>query len=146
MKPKFIQPAFIRKNTPELRKELEELGYAIMYGYDTGFIITNPEFGVAFLPVGPKVEVDEDSNREYIDCGTNEDLFLAIASLREDTDVNQWFIMDVEVYNDIPMNTWFKATSIEGGKHIGTQIDPMYCHKATVSELIEYFKKKGETK
>lgn len=146
MKHKFIQPAFIRKNTPELRKKLEELGYAIMYGYDTGFIITNPEFGVAFLPVGPKVEVDEDSNREYIDCGTNEDLFLAIAALKEDTDVNQWFVMDVEVYNDIPINTWFKATSIEDGKHIGTQIYPMYCHKATVSELIEYFKKKGETK
>lgn len=146
MKHKFIQPAFIRKNTPELRKKLEELGYAIMYGYDTGFIITNPEFGVAFLPVGPKVEVDEDSNREYIDCGTNEDLFLAIAALKEDTDVNQWFVMDVEVYNDIPINTWFKATSIEDGKHIGTQIDPMYCHKATVSELIEFFKKKGETK
>lgn len=143
---KFIQTAFIRKNTPELRKKLEELGYAIMYGYDTGFIITNPEFGVAFLPVGPKVEVDEDSNREYIDCGTNEDLFLAIAALKEDTDVNQWFVMDVEVYNDIPINTWFKATSIEDGKHIGTQIDPMYCHKATVSELIEFFKKKGETK
>lgn len=144
MKPNFIKSAFIRKNTPELRKKLEVLGYAIMYGYDTGFIITNPEFGVAFLPVGPKVEVDKDSNREYIDCGTNEDLFLAIAALREDTDVNQWFVMDVEVYNDIPMNTWFKATSIEGGKHIGTQIDPMYCHKATASELIEYFKKKGE--
>lgn len=39
-----------------------------------------------------------------------------------------------------------ETESLEGGKHIGTQIDPMYCHKATVSELIEYFKKEGEIK
>lgn len=27
-----------------------------------------------------------------------------------------------------------------GGRHIGTQIDPLYCHKASVDELIEHFK------
>ena len=30
----FIQPCFIKKNTPELRKKLEELGYKY-YGRDT---------------------------------------------------------------------------------------------------------------
>jgi hypothetical protein len=76
-----------------------------------------------------------------IDCGTNEELFIAIASLRDDTDVNQWFVVDVEVYMDINQGDWFIATDRNKGKHIGTQIDPMYCHKATVEEIIEHFKK-----
>ena len=71
-----------------------------------------------------------------IDCGTNEELFLAIASLRDDTDKYQWFtdgdkwIMCPEIkfstywaYNDIDVNT-----------------DTI--HKATVKELIEHFKEK----
>lgn len=141
MRPKFIQPAFIRKNTPELRKELEELGYAIMYGYDTGFIITNPEFGVAFFPVGPKVEVDEDSNREYIDCGTNEDLFLAIAALREDTDNNQLFTngIDWAIYKDNINNI-----GLSGFDYYNLPNDiRIPLHKASVKEIIEYFRKEG---
>lgn len=147
---KFIHTAFIRKSTTEISRKLDELGYyphpnwKLIYqknqDYNKGSLYTGRGF-YASNPIGYYEEVENS-----IDCGTNEDLFLAIAALREDTDVNQWFVMDVEVYNDIPMNTLFKATSIEGGKHIGTQINPMYCHKATVSELIEYFKKKGETK
>lgn len=48
--------------------------------------------------------------------------------------------MDVEEYMDINQGDWFIATDRNKGKHIGTQIDPMYCHKATVEEIIEYFK------
>lgn len=148
MKPEFIQPAFIRKNTPELRKKLEGIGYKLNNGKWMGKYLAT--FRIKDTKewryvASPKWDLGNNPDKDIsIDCGTNEDLFLAIAALREDTDVNQWFVMDVEVYNDIPMNTWFKATSIEGGKHIGTQIDPMYCHKATVSELIEHFRQKGE--
>ena len=35
---------------------------------------------------------------------------------------------------------WFKATDENGKFCIGLNIDPMYCHKATVSEIIEHFK------
>ncbi len=146
MKPKFIQPAFIRKNTPELRKKLDGIGYKLNNGKWMGKYLAT--FRIKDTKewryvASPKWDLENNPDKEIsIDCGTNEDLFLAIAALREDTDVNQWFVMDVEVYNDIPINTWFKATSIEGGKHIGTQIDPMYCHKATVSEIIEHFNKK----
>lgn len=139
----FIQPCFIRKNTAELRRKLESLGY---------------KKGDYPLPVGREDVYDRDIHlyensyhfrdstlygiTNNIDCGTNEELFIAIASLRDDTDVNQWFVMDVEEYMDINQGDWFIATDRNGGKHIGTQIDPMYCHKATVEENIEHFKKK----
>lgn len=93
-------------------------------------------------------KIDDDFERiiapsyPYIDCGTNEELFIAIASLRNDTDVNQWFVMDVEIYMGINQGDWFIATDRNKGKHIGTQIGPMYCHKATIEEIIEHFNKK----
>lgn len=138
----FIQPCFIRKNTTELRRKLESLGY---------------KKGDYPLPVGREDVYDRDIHlyensyhfrdstlygiTNNIDCETNEELFIAIASLRDDTDVNQWFVMDVEEYMDINQGDWFLATDRNKGKHIGTQIDPMYCHKATVEEIIEHFKK-----
>ena len=76
---------------------------------------------------------------DTIDCGTNEDLFFALAALRDDTDINQWFIMDVSPYLNIESGEWFMATDISGGRHVGTQIEPFYCHKATVNELIKKF-------
>ena len=139
----FIQPCFIRKNTPELRRKLESLGY---------------KKGAYPLPVGREDVYDRDIHlyensyhfrdstlygiTNNIDCGTNEELFIAIASLRDDSDVNQWFVMDVEIYMGINQGDWFIATDRNKGKHIGTQIDPMYCHKATVEEIIEHFNKK----
>ena len=53
---------------------------------------------------------------------------------------SQWFIMDIEAYLNIHVGDWFIATDRIGGKHVGTQIEPLYCHKATVQELIEHFK------
>ena len=152
----FIQSCFIRKNTPELRKKLEELGY-------TNGAWESPHFEYPYLKCCPNQKfglfkgegfyMTEDDYRcdgkrwtynppkEYIDCGDNEELFLALAALRNDTDINQWFIMDVEEYMNINQGDWFIATDRNKGKHIGTQIDPMYCHKATVEEIIEHFKK-----
>ena len=144
----FIQPCFIRKNTPELRKKLEELGYLppSKIWYDENFAICTiyrDNVGEYFT-----FKIDDDFERiiapsyPYIDCGTNEELFIAIASLRNDTDVNQWFVMDVEIYMGINQGDWFIATDRNKGKHIGTQIGPMYCHKATIEEIIEHFNKK----
>ena len=148
----FIQPCFIRKNTPELRKKLEELGYKPSYPifqYPEVFkhiaacnFFGSKYYGVSDDEVSHHGEIkDAIKNRGMIDCGTNEELFIALAALRDDTDVNQWFVMDVEEYININQGDWFIATDRTKGKHIGTQIDPMYCHKATIEEIIEHFKK-----
>ncbi len=89
---------------------------------------------------------------KFIDCGTNEELFLAIAALRDDSNYMQWFITDSILsvsYDDSIGNdhyfiepkgimffwdeNWNYATIISGRYH-----------KATVNELIEYFKTKEE--
>ena len=95
MTQKFTTPCFIRKNTAELRKKLEEMGYKLNNGKAWGrFLVTfriketnewkyvaSPEWD---LQNNPDIDVS-------IDCGTNEDLFLALAALSEDNDYMQWF-------------------------------------------------------
>lgn len=148
----FTTPCFIRKNTQELRKKLEELGYvknspiwtdncsiiwAYQYpvkGFDTpNYVIAN-SFDIPF---------DKHSLLcgEFIDCGTNEELFLAIAALRDDTDDSQWFVCP-------PENIWFICDDDDinyARENIKDSVQAawFHCsHKATVEELIEHFKGK----
>lgn len=143
----FTTPCFIKKNTPELRKKLEELGYKLNNGkwmgkYLAAFqiketkewrYVASPEWDLQNNP-------DIDAS---IDCGTNEELFLAIAALRDDTDNNQLFTNgkgDWGIYRD------GSDGGLSGMDFYGMpndfEIDNY--HKATVDELIEHFKTKEE--
>lgn len=146
----FTTSCFIRKNTPELRDRLKELGIRPF--------LCNEELNA----IGANIKVyngrvaaftcsDSLNNCDHlVDCGTNEDLFLAIAALRDDTNKNQWFVADSPLsvsYDDVVGNdhyftepkgsvffwdiNWMHATIISGNYH-----------KATVEELIKHFKGK----
>lgn len=140
----FTTPCFIRKNTPELWKKLEELGYSKDYpewtvdcsiiwayqypikGFDTpGYVIAD-SFDLPF---------DKHSALcgKFIDCGTNEELFLAIAALRYDTDDSQWFTDGED---------WFLCQYLKVGMHYQDKPEILFdkWHKASVDELIEHFK------
>ena len=122
----FTTPCFIRKNTPELRKKLGELGYKVSneaHINDNFLTIDNNEvFGIE-EPYTPK------ECNGYIHCGTNEKLFLAIAALRDDTDKYQWFIS--------PEGVWVYNKDYDSILEVSLK-----WHKATVNELIEHFKEK----
>lgn len=128
----FTTAAFIRKNTPELRNKLEELGYYLhpeCIDDDRGnYLFVNREYYLN-RPLGYLEEFSRS-----IDCGTNEELFLAIAALRDDTSNNQYWIFDEDFYK------WNKGDFIIG--RFGRC--SCYCHVATVEELIEHFKEKEE--
>lgn len=143
----FTTPCLIYKNTLELQDKLKILGYVehpTMMNVDISsqFLICNRGFFAGF-PIGYQEEIDN-----AIDCGTNENLFLAIAALRDDSNYMQWFITDSPLsvsYDDSIGNdhyftepkgsmffwdeNWNHATIISGSYH-----------KATVEELINHFK------
>lgn len=146
----FTQPCFIRKNTPELRKRLEELGYtngaweSPHFEYPYLMCFPNRKFG---LFKGEGFYMTEDDYRcdgerrtynppkEYIDCGDNEELFLALAALRDDTDKWQLFIFDgIDVPDYFLQKGDMWICSLD--KHLVEN-----CHKATVEEIIEHFNK-----
>lgn len=134
----FTQSCFIRKDTQELRDKLKEIGlvpHPCIVPKACAYLFVNRGF-YSRNKIGYQEEVER-----AIDCGENEELFLAIAALRDDTDVNQWFIVDVDVYVNLDKGEWFKATNIDGNYHVVIKLDPLYCHKATVEELIEHFGK-----
>lgn len=128
----FTTPCFIRKqDTTELRNKLNKLGYFPhptanpLYNNRNGELHTGRGF-YANLPIGYIEEINN-----AIDCGTNEELFLAIAALRDDTSANQYWVFDY----DFPPH-YKKGDFTIGYFHRCS----CYCHVATVEELIEHFK------
>ena len=71
----------------------------------------------------------------FIYCGTNEELFLAIAALRDDSDKFQYFTNGV---------FWIKCSQLELKHELDNNYEE-FCvadfHKATAQELIEHFNK-----
>lgn len=155
----FIQPCFIKKNTPELRKKVEELGYTngawesphFEYPYLSCF--PNQKFGL-FKGKGFYITEDDykcdgktwtyNSPEEYIDCGTNEELFLALAALQDDTNENQWFIaqrtMWDENYNGEITVYYEEGEWLLWDYYSFMEDMPSDFRKATVNEIIEHFK------
>ena len=73
---------------------------------------------------------EPDPNEGYINCGDNLEYFLALAALRDDTDEIQWLTNDDNTYWERKEYGFLpsKYIQIEG-------------HKATLEEIIEFFKK-----
>ena len=94
----FTQACFIKNYKRDLISKIENIGYR-NYGNPfqfTDFSILYTTIDGYYVPY--KVQVDS----SWIDCGTNEELFLAIAALRDDSDIHQWFVHDDSGWNDDP--------------------------------------------
>ena len=140
----FTHDCFIRKNSEYLRKKLNELGYTCFGDVVSfRFLSTNIYFnnGILYYEYvnfyyGFNFESTFHSmDYGFIDCGTNEELFLAIAALRDDSDKHQWFTNDV---------FWIKCSQLDLKHELDNNYEE-FCvadfHKATVQELIEHFNK-----
>lgn len=129
MTQKFTTPCYIRKNNSELRKKLEELGYIYdkcnlldLALYPCLYTYWHPNLGGLYSGIGAYPN-------NTINCGTDDELFLALAALREDSEYMQFFtdgeFWDVNLRDDIPFCE---------------QVGSNDFHKATVEEIIEHFK------
>ena len=120
----FTTPCFIRKNTPELKKKLEELGYKMN-------LIYLPNEHNLYIGSGVYSSANFIDNY-YLDCGTNEELFLALAALRDDTDKNQW-LTDGKIWGKFGEDSFLNPIQIIS--YLQSK-----GHKATVEEIMEHFK------
>ena len=126
----FTQACFIKNYKRDLISKIENIGYR-NYGNPfqfTDFSILYTTIDGYYVPY--RVQVDS----SWIDCGTNEELFLAIAALRDDSDKFQYFTNGV---------FWIKCSQLELKHELDNNYEE-FCvadfHKATVQELIEHFK------
>lgn len=138
----FTTSCFIRKNTPELREKLEELGYTnTPSGRGEWFIpIEELEYLVTYPISGCYQGCNGYWYEDDFDCGTNEELFLALVALRDDSDYMQWFV-NQNGYFEMCFNDKVENYLCGYGVRKYRQIDETY-HKATVEEIIEHFKDK----
>ena len=147
----FTQPCFIRRNTPELRKKLEELGYKFSGAdhIELDCIVTFPHHDAFSVFAAYHFNIYDDSFKivwkEYIDCGTNEELFLALAALRDDNDYMQWFM--IPHTKTVPIPRYCGQQGMNGYQRIITSVEyHKYDRKDNrVSELIKFEKENGET-
>lgn len=137
----FTTECFIRKNTKRLQKQLENIGYHICICAKWGdsiwldnLIMNGTIHGIGYFDSYiTNITSQSEALKEFeltttkIDCGKNEQLFLALCSLRDDTDKYQWFTDGT---------LWERCESDLPSKYM-----QMHGHKASVEEIINYFKK-----
>ncbi len=139
----FIQPCFIRNNTSELMKKLEELGYFYTYYHDGNGIYCYNNIAQTFT-------YNNEIPKECIGISkNNEGLFLALAALRDDTDINQIYLWNerhlVKCIRDYSCTLNIEATpyymcQLINNSDIKFEIPCKELRKATVKEIIEHFK------
>ena len=140
----FTTPCFVRVENPEKRKELIEwlewIGYKLEYLRNDGVIVLTSEnrvyvYGEALYRV---IKVDYDA----IDCGTDIELFKALAAMNEENDREQWY-----AYTEYPTNegkNGVRKFVFNEPARFDSFVDVPsgYYRKATVEEIVEYFKNK----
>lgn len=138
----FITNCFIRKNTPELRGKLEKMGYRVCRcTEETTAVYLMAGHGDIHAVHDESVDIFEDEVKsgtcKLINCGDNEQLFIALAAMRDDTDKDQLFTNGIDW-------AWFRDDTDKGGfagfefyylqRDINTPL-----HKATREEIMNCF-------
>lgn len=132
----FTTSAFIRRNTPEIRARLEELGYRIAKNaYQFHGLSVNcycQGNGICY-GLSKKEEMKFSLNhKRFRNCGTNEELFLALAALNNENDYMQWFISS--------KGNWYLCEWLMlGMAYMDIELSEIW-RKASCEELIEHFK------
>ena len=148
---KFKTPCFVRVEDAEKRKELIEwlaqIGYrlkgpilndnldCIVTGADAA-LSTNMERFDFWITSVPYVS--------RIDCGTNVELFKALAAMNDENDYMQWFTDGSEwwlsEYNDFDGCLTAAAECEAGNVGYLTFCEEYDIHKATDEEIVDHFK------
>lgn len=135
---KFKQSVFIKKNTQELQNKLKKLGYK--YGGCDSQSVGNSALYCYYDTYYEIYPSKPARDHKIIDCGYNDELFLALAALRSDSDMFQWFICTEEYISThtmdfVKVGTWQLNTQ---HNKLSYGLKRLW-KKATIKEIIEHF-------
>lgn len=149
------QSCFIRKNTVDIANKLQSLGWRVedIKPIDEKnncifcSLLNNDlidDFDKCFTYSADFADRYFLNRKDCIDCGTNEDMFFAIAALDKYTDYKQWFVCDKTLKDEdecfvCKEGDWILCPVMGFNTYTfyGYYIN---AHKATVDEIIEHFK------
>lgn len=139
----FITNCFIRKNTPELRGKLKKMGYYVCHCTgETTAVYLMALLGEVHAVCAEELDIFADEVKsgkcKLIDCGDDEQLFIALAAMRDDTDKDQLFTngIDWAIKREAA-----RGLGLPGFEYLSFPRDvntPL--HKATIEEIMEQFK------
>ena len=139
----FTTKCFIRKNTPELRGKLKKMGYRVCRcAEETTAVYLMAGHGDIHAVHDESVDIFEDEVKsgkcKLIDCWDDEQLFIALAAMRDDTDKDQLFTngIDWAIKREAA-----RGLGLPGFEYLSFPRDvntPL--HKATIEEIMEQFK------
>lgn len=134
----FTTPCFVRVEDAAERKKLiewlEGIGYTHLPFISESDKISTDANGMIWLT---------DANRGgAYDCGTNVELFKALAAMNDENDREQWFVVKKNISDcyDIDDIIYQKGDMFFNAS--GQPLVEKHFRKATAEEIIEYFKKK----
>ena len=142
----FTIPCFIKLSKPEIVDRLYRLGgrQGTHFWYSNNLTLLVAESDKYYCLDDEWGNAENLIKRGFIDCQDHEELFIALAALRDDTDKDQWFT------NGADWAIWREEGSFRGEPITGfefhylpSNIDYDSYHKATVEEIIEYFTMEG---
>ena len=138
----FTQRCFIRKNSEDLRKKLGLIGKRSLCTIHDEILTTYLDCHYSLINLDGTIDMLSEDG--FIDCGTNEELFLAIAALRDDSDKHQLFTNGKEWIQCEKEDCIDEISSLcVGGNYNYDKNGELSVdfHKATVEELIKHFNK-----
>ena len=133
---KFTISCFVRVHSPAKQKELiswlRDVGYRIYHnGPNPNSVATDSSWGGAYLgrwaPLGKQ------------NCGTDIELFKALAAMNPYNDREQWFVDDLGKWHKALLDTPVATFASIDENHI-----IHWARKATAEEIIEHFKNKQQ--
>lgn len=138
----FITNCFIRKNTPELRGKLKKMGYYVCHCTGGATAVSLMALlGEVHAVCAEELDIFEDEVKsgkcKLIYCGDDEQLFIALAAMRDDTDKDQLFTngIDWAIKREATRNLGLPGFEyLSFPRDINTPL-----HKATKEEIMNYF-------
>ena len=125
----FTTTCFIHKNTPELRTKLSKLGYKM--------IGTPDEHEYIQCSNGWVNDLYDITDCSGIDCDKNENLFLALAAMRDDNDNQQIFLDQDGIYFRCGHDSVLEFMELAYVN--GYDVYGSFLRKATVEELLNLY-------
>lgn len=138
---KFVSRCVLHDSTPRVWRRLTDLGLrANVFGNLTPRTYDNKMCVVASLGTFYTANEANILNGLF-DCGKDLTLFLAVAAMREDTDIHQWFVYDdrYKHRDGSGRHFWFRCSVDSVVDDLDPSLDFEACVKATPLELKLYF-------
>lgn len=146
MTPQFTTSCYIKIDDAQQRKEVCEKLERMGYSYLECTHKCRPTLRKILFTNGDKLFRVPISDAKFIckgiDCGTNIPLFLDLAGMRSDTDLNQIFVQ-VNIGNDGVENAIVRYFRCDRDKSYNSLLVGVN-RRATATEIINHYKQKGE--